>query len=56
MGGDSEARNRLEANLEVLGSFVEPDKVDENDWWKDVASVFAHRQGNANSVSERSAQ
>ncbi|OXR38888.1 hypothetical protein PSJE_01350 [Pseudomonas jessenii] len=56
IGGDSKAGNRLEANLEVLGRFVEPDKTDENNWWKDVASVFAHRPGNTDPASERPGQ
>lgn len=43
MGGDQKAARRLEANLEVLCKFVEPDPVNENKWWKDVESVFADR-------------
>lgn len=51
-GGDQKAANRLEANLDVLSKFVEPNATSEKEWWKDLESVFAHRRSYGEQAEE----
>lgn len=42
--GKSEARSRLEKNLDVLSKFVEPDSKKEDKWWKELNTLCRDRQ------------
>lgn len=44
MGGDGEARKKIEENLIKLSKFVEPNKKKEDSWWKKLTALFSHRK------------
>lgn len=44
MGAEQKARERLEKNMNDLSEFYASDPDKHKAWWKDLTSVFAHRQ------------
>ncbi|WP_047711391.1 hypothetical protein [Pseudomonas lactis] len=44
MGAEQQARERLEKNMNDLSEFYASDPDKQKAWWKDLTSVFAHRE------------